>query len=451
MKRYAIVLLTLLLAAGLVAAQDGTPGAKLDQAFASLKEKIADKILLYNQNIIGKDEENLALIKELDAGLLPKIAKLLKQVKQEQPDYDTSEIEDALSKITQARTNKADQFLRKANMILDAMEHYQPNVKAEKFAEAKKQLKIALQYQPENKEARTLYDTIDEREKKTFADMEKAIDEAKWPGHYDNFAGPGDPDQLAASALEWFRKQEKTQKKKKPDHTVAVCVRGDWVSMKRNLLGETIQWGLPVWAACYNKDEKAKDMARVFSLTMLTREEKGVQKAPPWTGVAVGDIYRMRLSHIPAAGGTTSSGSFGRVYRLILALGSILAGIMLAQKFIAGFWPPIKEIVAKISFLHVILGAVLIAVVVLGFLRNLILFFSPIADILPQVFALVAGVLLARNVIVRLLSNPEQEQKPAANPAAAIIDKLKPLQVMIGICCFVFGLLHLIIGGAWLF
>jgi hypothetical protein len=89
----------------------------------------------------------------------------------------------------------------------------------------------------------------------------------------------------------------KIEKMQSLDPNYAVSIAGNWVSAKKNIFGETIQWGLPIWAASVHND--SKDIARVFKLTVLTAEELGVKKSPPWTEQWVGDSYRMRAKNIP--------------------------------------------------------------------------------------------------------------------------------------------------------
>jgi hypothetical protein len=75
-----------------------------------------------------------------------------------------------------------------------------------------------------------------------------------------------------------------------------VVVTGPWRVFKKNILGEPIQYNLPIATAVQTESEKKKDLARVYLSTMLTQEMKGVKKAPPYLGATVGNSYYIRAS-----------------------------------------------------------------------------------------------------------------------------------------------------------
>jgi hypothetical protein len=50
--------------------------------------------------------------------------------------------------------------------------------------------------------------------------------------------------------------------------------------------------------AVQHQSEKALNLARVYQLTMLTEEFKGVKIAPPFIGSAVGNSYYIRPSQV---------------------------------------------------------------------------------------------------------------------------------------------------------
>ena len=79
---------------------------------------------------------------------------------------------------------------------------------------------------------------------------------------------------------------------------LAVVITGPWRVFKKNILHEPIQYGLPVITAVQLDSEKADNLARVYILTMLTAEHKGVKPEPPFIGSAVGDSYYIRPSTV---------------------------------------------------------------------------------------------------------------------------------------------------------
>jgi hypothetical protein len=77
-----------------------------------------------------------------------------------------------------------------------------------------------------------------------------------------------------------------------------VVVTGPWRVFKKNILGEPIQYNLPIATAVQTESEKNQNLARVYLSTMLTHEMKGVEKAPPYLGATVGDSYYIRPSAV---------------------------------------------------------------------------------------------------------------------------------------------------------
>ena len=463
-----------------------------------LKEKVEDIVPSYAPNIIGDDyDEILKVLDEVKKNDIPKIKKALASFSEEYGDsrseidravdavveYDwrgdkhpsetAGAIYEELSKwvanIEQARLDKAGYLLREAEGLDQRITSFSAQVTKENFEQLKETLELALRFDPDNERAKEWIKRVDKDMKKALEGIEKAIDEAKWPGHYKNFSGPGDPDKLAKSAMEWLQIDEASRDQKDPDHTFAVAVRGDWVSAKKNILGETIQWGLPIWGACYNEAGKKDDLARVFSLTIITQEEAGVKKAPPWTGVWVGDIMKMRISNVPKMGGgrSTSGGFFGLIFRLALVVANLVVGLLLAISYLKPKFPQLGTVYTNIEPLRKTLGVIALILGLFLFLRALIFFFSPFADILPQLAIVIGGLFLGKEI---LLKKPEgvaeaekadSAQEKATQAAVKAqemlrkyedrIDQIEKYQVPFGIACIVLGVLHLLAGGGLFF
>jgi hypothetical protein len=114
---------------------------------------------------------------------------------------------------------------------------------------------------------------------------------AKFPAHAGNFAGPGDPKALTAAAIRYFNEVYPKEK------AIAASVAGNWVSTKKNLLGQTIQWGLPVYVASIQNN--SKEICRVFKMTVLAAEGNSPPKAPPFVDHWTGDSYQMLIANVP--------------------------------------------------------------------------------------------------------------------------------------------------------
>ena len=474
----------------------------LEDTHKKLEKKLEATIPSHVARIIGDDYVKiLALLEDVEKNHLPDIEKKLGEFAKKYGN-NSSEINKSISSIVKldwrsgkhpgqeagvlyeklvkrlkdipkAKKDKAMGLLRDAKSVQDRIKSFKTKVHSKYYEELKSKLAMALKFDPENKETSEWLKRVDQDRQKDMAAILKKIDEAKWPGHYKNFAGPGDPDEIAASVMEWLRNDEASRNKKDPDHTFKVGVRGDWVSAKKNLLSETIQWGLPIWGACYNKKEKAEDIARVFSLTILTKEEKGVKKAPPWTGVWVGDIFKMHISNVPGAedNGKTVSG-FGRIFWLALFLANIIIGLLLASPLLKSKVPQLAGMYDRITPLSKLIGVISLAVGILCFFRALIFHFAPLADIFPQLTAIVGGLFLGKELLLKKPAFGEGEataegtasaKATEAAEAAALkaqemlvryedkINMLETYQVPIGLACIVLGILHMFMGGVTLF
>jgi hypothetical protein len=142
--------------------------------------------------------------------------------------------------------------------------------------------------------------------------LEKEIDDKQWAGQTADFAGPGSAEQLSQVAADFLRKDklwgnQGPEPEKNPDGTVrqgvqvvAVVVRGPWQVAETDLFGRVISWRLPIHVAVTKPDLKARNIARVYELSIVTKQGAPghVAKAPPFDGCWVGDSWMMRLNKI---------------------------------------------------------------------------------------------------------------------------------------------------------
>lgn len=174
-------------------------------------------------------------------------------------------------------------------------------------------LQWALKFDPTNAYANERLATIDSDIAALEKAVEKEIDDKTWAGHVGDFPGPGSVGELAKASLEALRKDKAwgnqgPEPEKNADGTakpgvevVAVAVRGGWRPAEHDLFGRVISWGLPIHLAVTKPDLKAKNIARVYELTIVTVQGAPgkVQKAPPFDGAWVGNSWMMRLSKVP--------------------------------------------------------------------------------------------------------------------------------------------------------
>lgn len=457
----------------------------LEESAKNLEKLMDDVVPSYVANIVSQDDDAvLAALAEYERNLKDQIADQLQSFTEKYGDVDSmdsklSELIDIdwrsgkhpttqasriytnlkahVENIAQARLNKSEELFRRAEDAKSHMDAHWRLVTEENYANIKNLLETALKYDPENENAKTWLKDLDNQKKEAFAAIEKMIDDAKWPGHYANFAGPGDPNELAKTAMTWIQNDEQGRK----DHTFAVAVRGDWVSAKKNLLGQTIQWGLPIWSACYDEEEKSQGVARVFALTILTQEGgPNVKQEPPWTYTWVGDNYPMRVKNIPAGRAAaaapgeprTGRGFFGVIFWLALVGANLIAGLLAASSVLQVKVPQLESVYRSITPIRPLLGVIVLAVGLVVFLFDLIRL-APLANILPIASAVIAGLLLGKEMIIEKASGTKAEETVSGvmEKQKEKVEKLEKQQVPIGFACLVLAFLHLLIGRIILF
>ncbi len=466
----------------------------LEKSLSELKAMMSETVSPYAPNVIGEDEEAIGILADYDKTIRPRVTKLLAEVtvaygaadkiddafkavididwrSGKHPTTPASKLYGDLSKavenIAQARINRTEILLQEAESLMDSIQRFPAWVTDENFAKLKTYLKHAHAFDPENSVAREWLAKVDTQQKEAVAAIEKRIDEARWPGHNSNFAGPGNPDELAKAALEWIQNDEKNAGRR--DHTFAVAVRGDWVVAKRDILGRTLQWGLPIWAACFFPEEQERGVCRVFSLTILTREGgPDIAKAPPFTYTWVGDMYEMRIANIGTDGvvqkvrgaakapraeratqkGRADFGAFRIILRIALVAANLLAGMLAAASIIRAKVPKAGAFYKVIEPYTRQTGAVILITGLVVLLFDM-LRLRPLANILPVLTAGGAGLLFGKEQITAWTDNTRCAQATAVffDKSKSLLDLLAKQKTVIGLACLVFGLLHLFFGG----
>jgi hypothetical protein len=450
--------------------------------YTRLNDQLKDTIPSYKAVIIGTNHDELlkllatvekdvpAVRKQLDAfaekygstqnEIDDKIHSLTESVKDQRPDRDAGrayeECVNYINNIPPARKAKAEDLIREAERIKQTIDSYDAQANPENYEKLRTTLDYALKFDPDNATAKEMRANVDKDQKAKLGAIEDKIANAQWPGQYKDFAGPGDPDKLAAAAMDYLHKDEARRNQEDPDHTFVVAVKGDWFIANKNILGETIQWGLPVWAACYNSKEKKEGICRVFSLSMVTREERNIKKEPPFTGAWTGDSYKMLIKNVDTAAGrkTTTSGLLGVWLRILLSAANIIAGLLAAAPLLKVKVPQLGKMYDALVPLRNTLGVVILAVGALSLVRAVLFCgFALFADLLPQLAAIVAGLFLGKEMIFKKPAVTGEEATKAEKVQEKIaqyeakISLLEKFQVPLGIACLVLGVLHLLLGG----
>ena len=213
--------------------------------------------------------------------------------------YFYTSLKDGLAKVAKTREVMADDLIRKAKEMQETSGRgIHDFFRLKNQAKIREYAQLAAQFQAENPRVKEFMGGLEEWMKKDAEALQAKIGKAAWPKQAAD--APGDAGKLAKAALEFLQQaaEKETAKGKEPRRVVAVVVSGPWRIFKKNILGEVIQWGLPVYVAEEWESDKAAGLVRVYNMSMLTQEVKGVKQAPPYIGAAVGDSFYLKLSAV---------------------------------------------------------------------------------------------------------------------------------------------------------
>ena len=206
-------------------------------------------------------------------------------------------LSEGIENVQKTRTVMADDLIRRASDMKD-----RTSKGISDFARPKQHNiikawgKLAAQFDQDNPRVKEFNSGLDSWIEEDMKALNAKIDKATWPGRADN--APGNADKLSDIAVKFLQKEEnkRAQKNIEVGKVLAVAVTGPWRVFKKNLLGEPIQYNLPILCAVQYKSDKDLNVVRVYDSTLLTEEYKGVKMAPPFLGATVGNSYYMRPS-----------------------------------------------------------------------------------------------------------------------------------------------------------
>ena len=317
----------------------------------------------------------------------------------------------------------------------------------------KARLDLAAKMDPENARVKELLGKFDAQKAKAVEAVNQEIEARVWNPNSEAFQGPGDPDQLIEAAREFLIREGWCEKPKSV--ILAARIDEDWRTGDLNLLGQPLNWQLGMEVAFQSEENKAKGLAQIFYLSFYTRD---ADKKLPWGKTAVGDNYLIRASKIKSGSGcgasSCQSGFAGRLFWLALVAGNLLAGLLAAAPLLVARIPSLKKTVEALMPWRQGIGLAALAIGLVSFLRALVFHFAPLTDLLPQVSAILAGLLLGKELLLKKRATAaavEQKAQDLLLRNQQALEKLEQKQVPLGVVCLALGLLHLLAGGATLF
>jgi hypothetical protein len=208
-----------------------------------------------------------------------------------------TELGQGIENIKKTRTVMADDLIRRTkDMKGNAKKGSSDFNRLELHTVIKEWAQTATAYDAENPRVKEFNAGLDAWIEQDTKEMNAKIDKATFPVQAGD--APGDAKRLAKVAKEFLQKEEDKNAAQGKTHgkILSVAVTGPWRIFKKNLLAEPIQYNLPVAVAVQIENEKSMNLVRVYLMTMLTQEMKGVKKAPPYIGATVGNSYYVRPS-----------------------------------------------------------------------------------------------------------------------------------------------------------
>jgi hypothetical protein len=202
---------------------------------------------------------------------------------------------EGIHNIGKTRTVMADDLIRRAR---DMQERTSAGIhdfaRKQQHERIKAWAQLATRYDAQNPRVQEFNSGLEAWIAADMQALETKIDKAVLPQQPGD--APADAAELARAAKEFLQKEEdrRAAAGKEYGQIARVVVTGPWRIFKKNILGEPIQYNLPIASAVQIASEKDMNLMRVYLMTMLTEEMKGVKKAPPFVGATVGDSYYIR-------------------------------------------------------------------------------------------------------------------------------------------------------------
>jgi hypothetical protein len=204
-----------------------------------------------------------------------------------------------IENVEKTRVVMADDLIRRAQDMKD-----QTSKGIHDFARPKQYQRIrgwgemAARFDPDNPRVKEFNSGLDAWIAEDMKTLNAKVDKVTWPENASN--APGDAKELCKVAVEFLQKEEdrRAAENKEVGRILAVVITGPWRVFQKNILGEPIQYNLPILCAVQYESDKDLNVARVYDSTLLTEERKGVAMAPPFTGATVGNSYYIRPSAV---------------------------------------------------------------------------------------------------------------------------------------------------------
>ncbi|TVQ40879.1 MAG: hypothetical protein EA370_03030 [Wenzhouxiangella sp.] len=206
-----------------------------------------------------------------------------------------------MDNLARSRRASAEDLVRQSSMYIDLIESFSEEMRLRRLEESRNMLALAQAFDPADSELNQRLAQVDAMYAAMEERIERDVDARQWVSHVGDFAGPGQTDELARAALDFFRGAPAWNPAGRGVEILAVSIQGQWDVANRDLFGRPIQWRVPVHMVMTNTDMKSDNIARVYELSVLAREGSPDRpvKAAPFVDYWVGNSWNMRLNNVP--------------------------------------------------------------------------------------------------------------------------------------------------------
>ncbi len=211
--------------------------------------------------------------------------------------FPYTSLSEGIENVQKTRAVMADDLVRKASDMRDQTSGgISDFARPKQYERIRKWGGLAARFDQDNSRVKEFNSGLDSWIQEDMKALNAKIDKATWPGQATN--APDNAGKLTEVAVGFLQKEENKRggKNMEVGKVLAVVVTGPWRVFKKNLLGEPIQYNLPIRCAVKYESDNNLKAVRVYDSTLLTEEYKGVKMAPPFLGATVGNSYYIRPS-----------------------------------------------------------------------------------------------------------------------------------------------------------
>jgi len=207
---------------------------------------------------------------------------------------------EGIENVEKTRTAMADDLIRRAEDMKErTTKGIHDFARLDQHERIKQWGQMAARFDAENPRVLEFNEMVEAWVKADAQALNEKIDKAVFPKQASD--APQDARQLVKAAIEFLQKENEklaVERGSEVSHVLAVSITGPWRVFAKNILGEPIQYNLPIATAVQTESEKGQGLARVYLSTLLTHEMKGVKMGPPFLGVTMGDSHYIRASAV---------------------------------------------------------------------------------------------------------------------------------------------------------